>query len=136
MIKKLKALFGRIVQAKAPDTNLIYIVLPEGLLPADRFEKYENPLDAALKAAGLGFVSGGGTMMSAPDKEGNCTIEWCGVDVDTTDIPLARAFLRTHLPHLGCQTETELEYDFEGLPFIDRYDGENWQLDLPNRKKP
>ena len=129
MIDKLKALLGLGIKPEPLDTELIFVVIPDQIAPLERSDKYEAPLDAELKLAGLGVVSGGGTLMSAPDQNGNCSIEWCGVDVDTTDVKCGRELLRTHLPQLGCPAGTELEYNVDGLPYIDRYDGQNWLLD-------
>jgi len=54
-------------------------------MPIDRGTKYEEPLDVFLKAEKVGEVSGGGTMQSKPDKDGNRTIEYVGIDVDLSD---------------------------------------------------
>jgi hypothetical protein len=38
-------------------------MLPESLMPIDRGELYEDPLDEELGADGAGFVSGGGSQL-------------------------------------------------------------------------
>lgn len=75
--------------AASAETELIYVLLPEAIDPDTRFERYEAPLDAELQLTGIGFVSGGGALMSAPKPDGSCDILYCGVDVDTTNVDCA-----------------------------------------------
>ena len=51
------------------------------LQPLDRGSLYEDPLDAALQEAGIGRVTGGGTLMS---EEGE--IELCDIEVELADL--------------------------------------------------
>ncbi|HEX8471409.1 MAG TPA: hypothetical protein VF633_09870, partial [Brevundimonas sp.] len=64
--------------------------LPLSIMPVERGERFEDPIDAELQRTHLGSVSGGGTLMSAPDPEGNKSILYCGVDVDADDLDRAR----------------------------------------------
>ena len=47
-----------------PDSQLIIARLYEHLEPIDRGERYEDPLQAVLEAAGLGRVTGGGSQLN------------------------------------------------------------------------
>jgi len=51
--------------------HFVYAKMWEAIQPLDRGERYEDPLQAALEAGGLGEVSGGG---SSFDKEHG--IDW------------------------------------------------------------
>ena len=54
-----KKLFSKPETAK----HLVIARLNDRAQPIDRGERYEDPLDAFLKANGLGEVSGGGTQL-------------------------------------------------------------------------
>jgi hypothetical protein len=47
-----------------PDSQLIIARLYEHLEPMDRGERYEDPLQTVLEAAGLGRVTGGGSQLN------------------------------------------------------------------------
>jgi hypothetical protein len=83
-------------------------------MPIDRGEKYEDPLDASLKQAGLGEVTGGGSQLSEPDKQGKRNIEWVGIDVDITDLSRGIPLLKSELKRLGAPTGTTIEYELNG----------------------
>ena len=81
-----------------------YIRIPEPLYPAERGEKYEEPLAEALRAAQLGKVNGGGQQLG----EGN-SIVYCGVDVILTERVRGLEVLREVLPRLGAPAGTVIE---------------------------
>jgi hypothetical protein len=124
LLRRLLQRFGRHEEAEMPVMEPIYIYLPEALEPEERGPRYGDWLDAELKLFGLGFVSGGGTLL-AEDEEGERAIISCGIDVDTSDVDAARALLREHLPDLGCPRGTELQYS-EAL--CDHFDGRHWAM--------
>jgi hypothetical protein len=85
-----------------------------------------------LGIAGVGYVSGGGTLLGAEKEDGSRDIEYCGIDVDAYDVAAARELLRLHLPELGCPAGTQLLYHDEAdEPLQDEYDGVEWRLGLP-----
>jgi hypothetical protein len=59
----------------------VYAQLAERIMPIDRGERYEYPLDDALIAAGLGEVTGGGTMQKRTGE-----IEYAGIDITLRDL--------------------------------------------------
>ena len=67
-----KKLFSKPETAK----YLVIARLNDRAQPIDRGERYENPLDAFLKANGLGEVSGGGTQLLESGE-----IEFCEVEL-------------------------------------------------------
>jgi hypothetical protein len=134
MFEKLKGLLGLSTPTEPVNTELVYIVLPEPLMPLDRGDKYEDPLDVELKLGNLGYISGGGSSLGEEDEDGNRSIEWCGIDVDTTDVMRARQLLREHLPALGCLVDTQLYYYINDIPLLDRYDGQEWVLEQPREQ--
>ncbi len=74
MIKKLFG--GLFKKAKFEEPNFIVATLNDKIMPIDRGEIYEDPLDELLKAENIGEVSGGGTMQ---EKSGE--IEYCDVEI-------------------------------------------------------
>jgi hypothetical protein len=68
---------GRLFKKKHPSTPVTVIVtLNARLQPMHRGEFFEDPLDASLRAANLGEVSGGGTLQQA-----NGEIECCDIEL-------------------------------------------------------
>ncbi len=132
VLSKLKSLLtsNRLRDVEDSPTELIYITLPEPLQPLDRGDKYEDALDAELRLAGLGYVSGGGSSLGDEKPDGTCDIEWCGIDVDTINVDQARALLRAHLPELGCLAGTTLQFRTGSIPLQDEFDGSKWRLDI------
>lgn len=125
----LKKIFDAPPSAAASDfAHFVFVKIPEPIEPDERHERYENALDAELRLAGLGEVSGGGTALSAEDADGSRQVEYIGVDVDTNDVAAARTLLRHNLPELGCPAETEIQYRDGETDLADIFDGENWTL--------
>jgi hypothetical protein len=60
---------------------MVIVQLNARLQPIHRGEFFEDPLDAKLKPAGLGEVSGGGTMQSASGE-----IDYCDIELQMTDV--------------------------------------------------
>ena len=114
-------LFSRHAPAKSNAQNqsgkptiFVFVKIPESIMPIDRGEKYEDPLDSSLKQAGLGEVTGGGSQLSEPDKEGARHIEWVGIDVDLTDLTSGLPLLKSELKRLGAPAGTTIEYEING----------------------
>ena len=73
----LSRLFGK---KRSAETQMVIIQLNAKLQPMHRGEFFEDPLDAKLKAAGLGEVSGGGTMQAESGE-----IDYCDIELQMTD---------------------------------------------------
>ena len=113
-----------------PDLGeFIYVYLPQDIEPDERYERYQEPLDAELRLHGAGWVSGGGSLMGDELEDGTQECLHVGVDVDAVDVPRAREILRTLLPSLGAPVGTRVMYHDDGdRPLEDRYDGVGWIL--------
>jgi hypothetical protein len=76
----------------ASSSTFVYAQLTDRIMPLDRGERYEDPLQEALELRGLGKVTGGSTQMAQTNE-----IEYVGVDIDLDDaaavIPFVRKFL-------------------------------------------
>ncbi|WP_411768567.1 hypothetical protein [Winogradskyella sp. A3E31] len=73
----IKKLFGIDRSEEAEDSgNFIVATLNDKVMPIDRGEIYEDPLDKFLQANGIGEVTGGGTMQL---KSGE--LEYCDVEI-------------------------------------------------------
>jgi hypothetical protein len=91
----------------------VFVQIPEQIGPLERSEKYEDPLQNFLDRAGLGEVSGGGTMLSAPNSDGHKEILYCGIDVDLIDRE-GLAPLHAELLRLAFPKGTLLKYELDG----------------------
>ena len=110
-------------------TVFIYVKIPDGIGPIDRGEKYEDPLEVKLSATCLGHVSGGGSQLGDPRPDGSRPIEFCGLDVDATDLAKALVLLRAELPPLGAPDGTELHYTVNDTRLQDVYSQGKWTLE-------
>ncbi len=77
--------------------------------PIERGNKYEDPLNAQLKQAGLGEVTGGGSSLNQERK-----IEWVGIDIELSDLTKGIPFLKVQLGRLGAPKGSTLEYELNG----------------------
>jgi hypothetical protein len=103
---------------EAQEPGLFVVVhIPVSIEPMERGSKYEDPLDAALRAQGLGEVSGGGTLLGAPRPDGSSEVESVDIDVDLVDAERGLPALRAELKKLNPPQGTELSYeDAAGKP--------------------
>jgi len=71
-----KRLFGKKEHpAPIPGGTMIVATLNDRILPIDRGELYEDPVDEMLQAGGLGEVNGGGTMTSELGEITGCDVD-------------------------------------------------------------
>ncbi len=134
LLQKLRSFFNSREKPASEPTNataFIYVKIPDGIGPMDRGEKYEDPLELKLSAAGLGHVSGGGSQLGSPRSDGTRPIEFCGLDIDVTDLEKALVLLRAELPPLGIPDATELHYTRGETRLQDVYAGGQWALERP-----
>ena len=83
----------------------ITVTIPESIMPVARGEKYEDPLDAALKKAGVGEVTGAGSLLSAPGVVGAVNIE-----VRLTNLSKGLPLLKERLRELGAPKGSSVEF--------------------------
>jgi len=86
-----------------------YAQLNARIMPLDRGERYEDPLDEAFAKNGYGRVTGGGTMTA---KGGE--IEYCGIDIDLFDVPNGVPFICDFLARCGAPRGSKLQYEVDG----------------------
>jgi hypothetical protein len=113
------------------NTEFIYIYPPLPFEPDEREDRFGEAIDVELRLKELGYVSGGGSLLSEENPDGSHDIEWCCIDVDATDVSGARALLRQLLPSLDCPVGTAIQYRQAGRPRQDEFDGAKWQIDRP-----
>lgn len=111
--------------------QFVYIKNPDAIQPLDRAEIFEDPIDAALKPRELGHVSGGGSLLGNARPDGTRPIEFCGIDVDTTNRDAALEILRNLLPDLGIPLGTELHYTTGSRRLQGRFIGADWAIGEP-----
>src|SRR5262249_9475645 len=120
-----EAVRSRREKGKAMSTDkplFVYIKIPEALDPFGRGEKYEDPIQERLEALELGEVTGGGTMLSWANAEGERKVAFCGIDVDLFKPEAGLKVLKEELAKLGAPDGTILEYTIDGVFYsIDIY---------------
>ena len=88
---------------------MVFARIEDPLMPLQRGQKYEDPLNRALIQAGLGRVTGGGSVQGIDG-----AIEWVSLDIELVDNGPALEFLRAKLLELGAPESTVLKYRSEG----------------------
>lgn len=86
-----------------------YAQLNARIMPMDRGERYEEPLEEALSENGFGEVTGGGTMQSE-----NGEIDFCGIDIDLLDVANGVPFVCQFLSERGAPKGSKLQYELDG----------------------
>ena len=97
----------------------VFIKIPYSIIPIERGEKYEDPVDDALTEAGVGEVTGGGSQLGEPNEAGNRNIEWVGIDIDLTDLANGIPLLKSELKRLGAPAGTTIEYELNGAQVVE-----------------
>jgi len=88
---------------------MVFARIEESLMPLQRGQKYEDPLNRALLQAGLGRVTGGGSVQGHAG-----VIEWISLDIQLVDLGPALEFLRAKLLALGAPERTVLKFRKDG----------------------
>jgi hypothetical protein len=88
---------------------LVFARIDDPLMPLQRGQKYEDPLNRALKQAGLGRVTGGGSVQGVDG-----LIEWISLDIQLVDLGPSLEFLQAKLLELGAPENTVLKFRKEG----------------------
>lgn len=97
------------IAAPEKTTFFVFAKIQDKVQPIERGTKYEDPLDAALKAAKLGEVTGGGSMLTKEK-----TIDWVGVDIELVNLTDALDFTKKKLRELGAPKGSVLEFKKDG----------------------
>jgi hypothetical protein len=86
-----------------PQTNVVIARLYEHIEPLDRGRRYEDPLDAALRAASLGEVSGGGSQLGQLGE-----IDFAHIDIQVTSLDDALPIIVDSLQRSGAPRGSQL----------------------------
>jgi len=96
-------------KTKTPKTLHVTARIWEPIMPIERGERYEDPLNLALRRARLGSVEGGGTMIGE-DRE----IEFVEVEMDVRDVGGVIDRVRELLEECGAPRGSELYFERDG----------------------
>lgn len=86
-----------------PQTTTVTARLYEHIEPLDRGERYEDPLDAALREAGVGEVTGGGSQLGALGE-----IEFADIEIVVSDVDAALPVITEALEKAGAPAGSQL----------------------------
>ena len=89
-----------------PASSLVIARLYEHLEPMDRGARYEDPLHAALEAAGFGSVTGGGSQLN---REGG--IDFADLEIELTNLDDALAMTVAALEKAGAPAGSEILHE-------------------------
>lgn len=109
----IKKLFGK---NKAEDIesseNFIVATINDKIMPIDRGEIYEDPLDEFIQANGIGEVTGGGTMQLESGE-----IEYCDIEIRLNNNTLSESQIKSiieKLESLGAPKGSKLTIEKTG----------------------
>jgi len=94
-----------------PTPTFVFAHINAKAKPIDRGDRFEDPLDAALKEAGVGEVTGGGCGLASKDSN---EIVFDGIDIELTDLGRGLALVVQTLENLGAPKGSKLEFDRNG----------------------
>lgn len=111
--------------------SFVYVMIPGNIMPLERGDLFEDPIDDLLAERELGSVTGGGSQMGEDDAEGNPTVEYCGIDIDVTELSGALVLLREALVSLKAPEGTEIHYTRAGEKLLDALESGTWKTEQP-----
>lgn len=91
-------------EAHANGRFFFYVRIPGDIQALERGDRFEEPLELALGHAALGSVTGGGSQLGDDDK-----VEYCGIDVVTTDRVRGIEVIRRVMQECGCPNGAVIE---------------------------
>lgn len=92
----------------------VYVKIPGNIQPLERADRFEEPLQIALKNSGFGEVTGGGSQLDDPDEQGRARVEFCGIDIDLYHVDKGLSLLHSELQRIGVPQATVLLYELDG----------------------
>ena len=91
----------------------VSVRIPESLMPLQRGQKYEVPLEETLGKRHLGELLGGGSQLGEKKPDGTHDVKFVSLDIELKDangLPV----LRQELKRLGAPEGTTLHYELGG----------------------
>ena len=85
------------------ETTTVIARLYEHIEPLDRGARYEDPLDEALRDAGVGEVTGGGSQLGELNE-----IEFADIEIEVSDLDAALPLIIRELEKAGAPTGSQL----------------------------
>ncbi len=126
-----KAATGAQKASELDEERFIYVMIPGDIQPLARGERFEDPLEDALREAGIGTISGGGSQLDDPYPDGRPRVAFCGLDVDVRNLEAGRQLIMQRMKTLGAPVGTELHYTIGAKKLLDRFSGDRWEEGLP-----
>lgn len=115
----MKRLFEKVAAAIRPESSggrefvarshKAFVRINEPLMAEKRLRKYQGPLHQALMLAGLGHVTGGGSVQGTDG-----TIQWISLDMELKDLDGALHFACAKLRELGAPARSTVKFRLHG----------------------
>ncbi len=116
----MKRLFEKVASAirSQPSGSAVHVVrtshkvfarIEEPLMAEKRLRKYQRPLHQALMLAGLGHVTGGGSVQGTDG-----SIQWISLDMELKDLDGALLFACAKLRELGAPARSTVKFKQDG----------------------
>lgn len=92
----------------------------------------DEAIDHLLRDKGLGAVIGWGDSLGERLPDGSRPAAFHRIDIEVSDLDLARALLHQAIPALDLPSGTEIHYRRGPRPLHDIYASSGWQLEQPD----
>jgi hypothetical protein len=112
-------------------SQFVYVKIPVIKDATDPFHWREDEIDLVLSDKGIGSVIGWGSSLGTVLPDGSREIAYTRIDINVTDLAMARALLQTTLPALEAPTGTEIHYTIEHQNLEDILTPSGWLLAQP-----
>lgn len=91
------------------EPHFVQVTIWEFIMPNDRGDRYEDPLDEVLESHDLGQVCGGGSQLSD-----ECGIEYVDIEIELNDIEKGVPIIREVLEEQGVPKGSLIRYEIDG----------------------
>jgi hypothetical protein len=111
--------------------HFLYVKIPRVHHVIDQNHQLEDQVDQMLREHDAGLVAGWGDSLGAARADGSRPVAYTRIDVDVSNLDLARSLLQARLPSFGAPTGTEIHYTINHRHCKDLYVDLEWLLDHP-----
>jgi hypothetical protein len=109
--------------------HFLFLKIPVMAYVSGHARELEDKVDHILKEHGVGSVAGWGESLGAALADGSRPVAYTRIDIDISNLVLARQLLQANLPSLGAPTGTQIHYTIDRRRLKDVYVEPDWLRD-------
>lgn len=109
--------------------HFLFLKIPVMSYVSGQARELEDKVDHILREHGVGSVAGWGDSLGAALPDGSRPVAYTRIDIDISNLVLARELLQANLPSLGAPAGTQIHYTIERRRLKDVYVDPDWLRD-------